>query len=1502
MQILKAYGIDTTYAFRASLTDKPPELPAIHVSRSQVFTPLQQALNQYSVIAVTSYPQSGKSVAIAEFVNSQDCKVLWFNVPAQKGDSRSNYKILCLQLCEHLQLQSFEHRALLNRLNAPADRPSLLVIDNAQWWGDLGELTDLRTIAEASGGAFQMLLVSSDAPRIRQELNLENLYEFRLPGMAVDEAIELFARWQGSPLNAYQEAAVRLLVDSTDGHIGLLRLFLRAVGSLSSDSELEIFKADVIPGLGATAGNRKAGLFNRFKQELSLQQLELCKRLAVLFRPFRERVAQRVWAVGQAPEAFFEVWSSCRIAAFEAVGQTRYLLPELYREGLQKTTSTEAQKRWHAAIADALAEPVEGVVDAHDILHSVIHRVLAGEYEDALRHAAFVLMQAHGTASDPILRLLVSRLHPWLKEFAVSNDIGQDARAIWHSIYAQACRHLGMEEDSTASVLELKTLLSSGQRSAISEIVLSLCYITIATCGLEKGDLSEVETAVASLRSLSIPDAELMSEIEFFVLGAHVTSISNPVPWLRKWLRTRRSSDLLWSSSRGFVFWQGVAACIYKCIEREGRAASGQLLVDASWLVQELTQAGELNVATLIGASVGRLLIDIERNPEKAHEFAMAKLAELRREELDTDVGASLELLLGDTNRCCGKLAAAASHYQSAAVKWRDESGFQRAETSSLLGIVAAKMKHFREARQYFRESAKHFQLLGERVFAARSYLEAAGVCALSGNYPGSLRELLAALPLVNSQTAECAEWVLLGQIAMFIEARDDVVIQQQVVPGFTMAIQGPNPLAAKMLPQGPLVMLARACLEFGRRNRSAFYFRKLIAEVPAPNRASMAALALTNSVLATDLVEFSVLSALATEAGELSDLQPERALLHHQFLFDYVIGNVLFRLVEDDDIGLAESAFRAVEQLGIRNDAVQLLLQAAKAIVDFERSADLTGIDTAFEFAIKCDAYAVARHLSWFWLFRSIRNRPIYVNELIRWAARFASMSLIIGSHDGVYIDRTCRQLGSLFRACNVGAAGCDIALADLLESHALSPEERLTEVLPTALESLAETDDASRFVWELHVAVRSTRIERFSSAIEKYCLRLVRMLLIPAALEFQPMLRSYVDAVRAEWQESALRQGADADKCRSLLDKVASFATFVECGSALPEQLELLLHWGSDLPKACPPSAGASYYILLRHLLTTVPGNSPLRKAVSEALRSEHAQSLAVDLTVPQNLRTRLNICIRSARAHDVYKRLILADALGRPLGELKAELKTETSSLREIADSADSQSEAGRFDRFAAAFEAGEASRRIGKAFEDRDASWANSCFSEAMTFFETALSCASASEWARKDPALLIRAAVHGLQTARELDDAQSISVFQKVLSDLNQSEELGEIIIRETKLAAGGANGVSTMPTSDSELDEFLSSMMREHSIPAEFKAELQAEGKLLIIALRERQKFCRFLKPERFPGPIATYSASCEHFGHRLSVEQLNPESAIDGFKQVYCGLCSVKSPLAGTN
>ncbi len=1499
LRLLRELGVDVNYAFKSRLANKPPLPPSIHISRSETFEAIRESLAEYSTLAISSYPQSGKTIAISEFAASERCRVFWFNVPAENPTPASNYTLLCLQLCEHLQLGDFDHGALLEHLSNASNDSILLVIDNLQWWGDLRELADLRSIADGSRGALRLLLVTSDAPSVRQDLNTTGICEFRLPGLEVNSALAMFEVSQRHPLNEYQQKAVRLLVDATDGHVGLVRLFFRPVSSISSASELNAFVNSTIPHLGATAGNRKASLFEQFRQGLSTDQLELCKRLSLLFRPFHERVADRLWRHDRVPDSFFEVWTSCKISAFEAVDQTQYLLPELYRDGLRKVANPYQQRLWHRAIAEVLAEPVGNRMDPYDILDSIVHRILAGQEDIALRQAAVLLIHANETAPLPIQQLFGTLLQPLVQTISVTESVDLDSRAIWHAINAQTSRQIRKDLDTRNSITEVKRILASPQIVSMHPSIVSLCYITIAISALEDGDIAMVESAIAQLRDLRNQMPELMVEVEFLVLSAHVFSNRNPVRWLRTWLQT--NSDLrgvLWNANREFKFWQGISACVYKCIDESDRDGTAERIEEARELVDELIGAGEFNVASLIGASVAKLIIDVERNAPKAQKYATEKFGELGGRLLSGDVEASLELVFGDTNRCCGDFKTAALHYAQALGKWGPDSLFEHAQTLYLQGIMYARMGLPKQSRPHLREAAREFEEIGSNMFAVRAYLEAAGVCALEANYRGGLRDLIAAYPLFDSQNVDCPEWVLLGQISMFVEFRDDQLIHEQIHPGFTLAIHGPNPEAANMLPQGPLVTLARACVALDRPYRSANYFRQIIATVSPENRASIAAMALPNPILIHDLVEFCTLSVLATEAKELKELSLEMSQQHHAFLFDYVIGNAIFQFLnlEPERMSVAEKALSAARESGIRNDAVELFVRSLGAIVQFEKSGEIADLVRAFEEAVAKNAIAVARHLSWFWLFRSTRARPIEVYALIDWIARLASLSLAVGSPDKTYLSETCMQLQTLLQAFEHGSQGRIMEMLRVLQANAETPRNALLGVQEIALADCAEFHHAGDFPLQLQVAALSPEAANLSRSIESYCKRLLQMLLIPTALDVEPQLKSYVRAIGSEIESWGRKNGDVAENCGRVVSQVSLFAEFIETGQTFPEQLELLLYWGNELPKNCTPTAAANYYIHLRHSIAAVPVDSSLAATVANSLNSEHAQLLSVDPDIPDYMRIRLRTCIWSSRAFLLYQRIIRADALRKSLTHLKSEFHEAICTVNEIIHL--TSLKAGRYDHFAAAFEAANFCRTVGLTFSKRDDDWAQGCLNLAAEYFVTALGSSLSSEWANKDAVPLVRAVILGLQTANMLHDEKYVSIFERALSELKQRDGLQAIIDQESEINDLARLAHAPLPPNEEELEEFVDHIMRENKIPVRFRSELTAEAKLMALSQQEHQTFCKFLKPVRFPDVPPTFSAECEHFGHKLSFEQLDAESAVAGFKSVFCINCISKCPL----
>ena len=107
-------------------------------------------------------------------------------------------------------------------------------------------------------------------------------------------------------------------------------------------------------------------------------ELELCRRVAVALRPFAGTLARALWTLDRSSEQFADVWERCVLCAFDNHARGRFVLPELYKQGLLSGSSAEEQAKWYATAADELSKPEEGMLNVFDVRDVVIYRLLSG--------------------------------------------------------------------------------------------------------------------------------------------------------------------------------------------------------------------------------------------------------------------------------------------------------------------------------------------------------------------------------------------------------------------------------------------------------------------------------------------------------------------------------------------------------------------------------------------------------------------------------------------------------------------------------------------------------------------------------------------------------------------------------------------------------------------------------------------------------------------------------------------------------------------------------------------------------------------------------------------------------------------------------------------------------------------------------------------------------------------------------------------------------------------
>ncbi len=1226
-RLLELFGISPNVAFQTSLSLRPPSLPSKHISRRHLFPELALSLARHSTLAVVAYPNSGKTIVVAEFASLHPSASLWFTLPTHPTASESWYVLLCWKLSQFLQVDSFSPQDIADAIiQRVATTPILLVIDNAQQCNDLKELSLIQQVAEASNQRLQIVMIATDEPPFRTKASAAGIAIWPCPGMNIDEATQLY-ECDETPLSDMQKAALDFLLSKIDGHIGLLRLEHRRVRTIRTTEDCASYIRALRDGLGSDAENKRAHIIEQFRTGLPEDSFTLCKMVSLAIEPFAERIANAVWSSEKDAATFSATWNGCVVSAFDVIDANRYSLPDLYQQGCRKFCTPDEHKKWNLLIADELERPTGEGIDIGDVSTSIAHRVLGGAQSEALRKAAMFLIMARGPDRKMIRRHLAARFMLWLSSAAGSKDTAPDARALWHSIWFQVCEELGWKTAAKESLSSLEQVLTNNAES-IDRLTRSTGWGVLLTNAAITGNVELTIQASKYLESEDTPKGFPRCR-EFSLFSALMTSKRNPLPHLQEMVNqlatTSGSSKPLWDKQLNYQFWRHLGMAIYFASLRYSRQSSTSdnvELADVEKTVDALHAAGEHHVATVIGASLVRILIDIERDFSRALAFAMHLAA--TGTIYDPAVNGHLKMTIADTLRCTGDLLPAEQQYREALTLWPRSQELDRSENLSMLAITVARQGRYTEASRLMQQATANYLRISDRASAVRCHLEAACMWARSGRRTHAVRELIAAHSLVEIRDATCPEWVLLAQIALGITAGDiDRDAASSIpVPGFTLAIDGPVAGAENMIAHAPTAMLARACSEVGLPNRAAYYYRIAFGNSELGIDAPFAAMAFRNALDLGDLTNAPFLAAIATRVSEHPETKAAELQTPASFNYDFLVGPAVYAFVNrpKEEPSQIESALSLLASPQVpHNEPVQVLRASLEAILQTERGDNLVALEDAYQTASHARAPIVKYHLAWYCVFRALWGRQLTEDIVVQWLLRYCLLAVRVGKTDLPFLTSAATNLVALLESAAKSSALSVCSQAYRLASNSpLNAHERLQAQATLFANWRAKHIELAVFLDDLNDAVTSGSFNEIGEAVDILITRLLGIILLPLANKRGDELRNYVAKLSATIDSGSTGDNPSLRRWTVATQRLHALTETLKSGQPSQVVSKALLDWLDEEPQKLQTTSAANYYVWLYHM-------SPVRSLTPEArlkmwgsVGGSQAAALAVDMSV--------------------------------------------------------------------------------------------------------------------------------------------------------------------------------------------------------------------------------------------------------------------------------------------
>ena len=1546
-QLQQLLGVPPDVLLKTAIASEPPALPTPHLSRSSIFPSLARTFDSHRVVAVTGYPECGKTVAMAEFAAFYPGDVFWFSVARSETHTDAWLGLFCFALAQYVGADSFLPNEIRSGL-VDRQNPLLLVIDNVQHCHDLDALSFLVEAAEATP-AISVLLVGTDEPASVSAVRSRGIVDWRLPGLTEQEA-QAIVELAGDALSNVQLAALEFLRLRVDGHLGMLKLSRQAIRRIQTVEQRNAFISQISSALGPGLDSLQSAMIERLREGLHDDEVDLCRRLSIVVGSFPRRVGERVWGLDRPMGDFHKPWNGCVLGVFESQPSGRYILPDLYRDGFRQEADKDAIKLWHGAVADGFGDREGDSLDVFDVYAAVIHRFLSGNVTAALDSASMYLAFARGPYARKVQAFLIGRFEVWLAHSARDATVPITQRLRWHAIRVQVYTDLNRTDRANSATHELHDLLRTDPSDAAPEAVV-LGWAILLLHASRTGQPELALSALNRIERLPIPvfDVASLPWREFFVISAYLSSSTSPLPFLRTVIKDRAGKSpeaSLWGTITGYDFWRAVIAIIYSrsghCRVEQGRAA--QLADEIQALANDCRTAGESEIACLFECLLVHVYIDLIRDFARAcatSQLTAACVAEMS----DACVAAYVHDTRGDALRCFGRDDEAVACYLKALELWSDSEFQDKAETLSMLGISQAKSGRFHEgirsacaAANLYAHSTKEDRSGTLEVAAARCLLEGAAFAIRAKEYSRSSRCLVAAHVLLNRRHRDKPEWPALAQVAWALTNRlnPDPINPQPPAPGFTLGLGDIASGTETMVSSAATMMLARACAAVGRPHRALGYFEAVLAECDTcGERMLIGVMALDMAIQIEDLGAATKYAALGSDW--LVHPPPKSPKGSEAFVFDHLIGRTvqLASIHKGDQQLVAEldRAVSAVAESRADNPATQLLANTLKAYRAARVHGDDAALEDAFQLALQHRALWVARDIAWHWCFRFSLSRPAYESQYFLWHWRLCWLSAEIGSSDAVYLAGVLEQERSYWNhmpeESRSETTTCVLRVLGITDESPRVALQRLVAELATIACTFFNVTDVSR---EVAAELRLTKEAGYlARPLDALYIRLLDLVLRPGAPYVLSRLQEEIASVAGALGLSTASGSEALDRFKGL----EALAKVVEVGTPSELAFQGLRIACAKAPDLTANSA-AQLYIWLRHFAQFAPKDFGFER-INEILRCTHVVELLGDKDLLPYVRIRLATCRSTAVAFDAQRRLgralaVIATqkAMRSPIARsaITSAVATRDSALKELEAivkefetlEAEASHASLNAEIWSCCQERGNIRRLTGSILlqQAHEESAKDRWLVPSLKDFRKAVKAAKLMDCSQRYE-LVLKAAFSGQGVARAVNDQSALAEFTEVIDEVRSMGGYDEIIaVQESVEATDILNvpdrsrpGRSFLAPDDEEsIQQFTNHMMQSTGWPEDRRRFVEDDVRKMARIEQEQDGYCQHLQPLQnllhTDSPLTVYASptkytcSCTLLGHETRIETEDIETVIVAMKRVYCANCQHRSPRQG--
>lgn len=1003
----------------------PPPLPSPIVLRPAIYEAIDARLENHPCLAITGYPECGKTITVASYASQARATCLWFSFRPEVPHPGTAIHLLCMSLRNDLGGSDHSISAITEALVQKArETPTLLVLDNVELIQNPDCLSFLQQAAERGNNRLRIILLCAETPNMTEALRLTGSSPWRLPGMESHEVAELFEK-SGLGITDTRLNAIRVLCAQCDGHVGMLKLLRSKVECVTTESDVQSLLSHIPKA--EDAGHFLRALVARFLDGLTTAERRLCRRLAITIGPAPRGLAEALWAIGVAEDGFDLAWQRCTAAVFETPDGTRFRLPSLYQSGLRKDIEEEEARLLDAAAAEYLIQPHAGSLRVDDATYGVIHFLAAHQLERAVEEAARLIIHARRSGHDNIAYVLCRRFELMLLPIVRAHRVSPSASIRVLVSFHGACSVTNEDQRAAAHADELRQLLEGVADDAENK-ALALGHITLLMHAASAGDttlaLNSLDGFLQSVAG-TLNREELPSVVPV-VFTAFSQAQGDPLQFVEAMLdrvcRKQISVDELWQgpdkNGDWYTLWQLVSLKAY-C---RGAAQGGQepnAATDVATQLWELANrmrvVGHPAPAAILAAMAILLDIDVVRNLHRAMERA----DELRGHSVPDDKRVKARLLgvRADALRCSGRDEEAVVEYEAAVIAWPKENAREVAILRATLGITYGKLARYDDAIRCFRLAVRDLQDAegSDPGELARYWLEGA-VAAIHG---GAAKRGLACLVLAHRVLASDARnsqmWAVLAQLAAALKSHVQGEGSSPVpLCGFSLGLPATIPGAEKMEPSAPSAMLAEACAALGQYHRAVHYTESAFFELKSDGlRRLLGASLFSNAVATKHLPTICRAAALALSA-DLAQLPAAGGVTAEKWLDGYVLHETISCLAasfEDGGHSLtqADDAFESIDIEA--NQYARIIAALIDALRTAQSEGDDSQLDAVFKLCLEAKCAHAARDVASIWCVKIFPGRASTVATVLRWQWRLVWLSRFLGSHDDRFLQGSLDQ-----------------------------------------------------------------------------------------------------------------------------------------------------------------------------------------------------------------------------------------------------------------------------------------------------------------------------------------------------------------------------------------------------------------------------------------------------------------------------------------------------------